>query len=241
LLTLGEFSYPNPAKGAPDRMPVSAYLVRTSKGKNILIDTGAPASTNTAMKCEERVPPGELFVKPGDDVADQLGRLGLQPRDIDLLVTTHFDWEHCGRHDLFAAAGTPVLVQGAHYDYAINHPERYDRSLFDFEGWNYQFVEGDVEIERGLILLETSGEATGHQSVYVNTVNGPVLLTVDAIPWPSIAQTREFPDWTENPVQANESIDKLMEFALDTRAFTIFGHDAVQWGALPHAPRAFSR
>lgn len=240
LLTLGEIAYPNPALGAPERSPIVAYLIRTSRGQNILVDTGAPAALIGAADSGGREPGARTFITEDDDIAVKLGKLGLKPRDINLLVTSHFDWEHCGRHDLFAEAGTPALVQRSHYEHALNHPERYDRALFAFDGWNYQLVEGDAEIERGVVLLESSGEAIGHQSVFVATASGPVLLAIDASPWPSIPQTREFPAWTEDPVEANVSIDMLMEFALDYRAYTIFGHDPDQIASLPVAPRAFT-
>jgi N-acyl homoserine lactone hydrolase len=241
LLTLGEMSYPDVAKGAPRRVPITAYLIRSARGQNILVDTGAPAALIGATDSNPWQPEATTFISPDDDIVVRLDKLGLRPRDINLLITTHFDWEHCGRNHLFAETGTPVLVQQTHYDHALKHPERYDRDLFDFSGMNLQFADGDSEIERGIAVLETSGESIGHQSVFVNTANGPVVLTIDAAPWPSIAQTREFPAWTEDVVAADESIDKLMEFALEYRAFTIFGHDPDQLASLPAAPRAFNR
>lgn len=241
LLTLGEMAYPDVAKGAPIRVPITAYLIRLARGKNILIDTGAPIALIGAADSNPWQPAATTFISPDDDIVVRLDKLGLRPRDINLLITSHFDWEHCGRNDVFAEAGTPMLVQRSHFDHALQHPERYDRALFEFEGQDVQLVEGDVEIERGIAVLESSGESIGHQSVFVNTANGPVLLTIDAAPWPSIPQTREFPVWTEDAAAANESIDKLMDFALEYRAFTIFGHDADQWASLPAAPRAFNR
>ncbi|MCC6705488.1 MAG: N-acyl homoserine lactonase family protein [Thermomicrobiales bacterium] len=241
LLTLGELAYPNPAKGAPERVPITAYLIRTARGRTILVDSGAPAALTGAADSGNRIPGASVSIAPEDDIVARLGKLGLRPSDISLLVTSHFDWEHCGGHAVFAEAGTPALVQRAHYEHALAHPERYDPALFSFPGWEYQLIEGDTEIERGIALLETSGESIGHQSVYVNTANGAVLLPIDAIPWTSIAQTREFPEWTEDAVAANESVEKLMEFALDYRTYTIFGHDPEQWASLPASPRAFNR
>ena len=241
LLTLGEFAYPNPAFGAPERAPITAYLIRSSKGHNILVDSGAPAKLIGASDSNPWSPGAATFITPDDDILVKLDKLGLRPRDISLLVTSHFDWEHCGRHEVFAEAGTSVLVQESHFNHALAHPERYDPALFQFDNWNYQLIDGDAEIERGIVLLETSGEAIGHQSVFVNTANGPVLLPIDAEPWISIPQTREFPDWTEDTGEANESIEKLLEFALDYRAYTIFGHEPNQWSTLPAAPRPFNR
>jgi N-acyl homoserine lactone hydrolase len=241
LLELGKLAYPHVAKGTPARVPITAYVIRTARGQHFLIDSGAPAALIGASESSPWQPAAQTFIAAEDDVLVKLDKLGLRPKDIDLLITTHFDWEHCGRHEVFAVAGVPVVVQRSHLDHALQHPERFDRALFDFDGWAYQTVDGDVEIERGIALLETSGESIGHQSVFVNTASGPVLLTGDAAPWPSIPQTREFPAWTEDRNQANESIDKLMDFALEYRAYTIFGHDPEQLASLPASPRAFIR
>lgn len=241
LFTLGELAYPDPAPGAPDRVPITSYLIRTSRGQHILIDTGAPFECIGSTEPSRWNPSATPFVTPADDIIVKLEKLGLRPRDINLLISSHFDWEHCGRHDLFAEAGTPVLVQRSHYEHALAHSERYDQELFSFDGWNYQLVDGDAEIERGIVVLESSGESIGHQSVFVATSSGPVLLTIDAAPWPSIPQTREFPEWTEDSDEADASIDKLMEFALDYRAYTIFGHDPEQIASLPLSPRPFRR
>jgi N-acyl homoserine lactone hydrolase len=182
-----------------------------------------------------------MHVQPGDDILVQLGKMGLRPKDVDLLVTSHFHYEHCGRHDVFAEAGVPMMAQRSHYEHARKFPDMYDPSLFLFDGASYELVDGDTEIERGVAVIESSGHAIGHQSVYVETASGPVLLAIDAIEWPVIAQTRELPAWTEDVEAANASIDKLMQFALDYRTYMIFGHDPGQWYSHTHAPRAFTR
>jgi glyoxylase-like metal-dependent hydrolase (beta-lactamase superfamily II) len=241
LVSLGELVYPGQPKGAPERAPIGGYLIRTARGRHILVDTGAPSSLIGAATAAPWAPDAGVAIRPEDDIVVQLSKLGLRPKDIDLLIISHFHFEHCGRHDVFAEANVPAVVQRAHYDHALAHPDRYDRALFTFEGWHYDVVDGDTEIERGLAVIESSGHAIGHQSVYVETASGPILLAIDAIEWPVVAQTREFPAWTEDAKQADASVDKLMQFALDYRTFMIFGHDPGQWNSLTHAPRAFSR
>jgi glyoxylase-like metal-dependent hydrolase (beta-lactamase superfamily II) len=46
----------------------------------------------------------------------RLAELRITPGDIDLLISTHFDFDHCGRHDAFAAEGITSLVQREHLD-----------------------------------------------------------------------------------------------------------------------------
>lgn len=241
LFTLGHLNHTDNTTGVVTSSPVPGYLIRSARGRNILVDSGNPKALIGAETSAPWEPTLEVKLPEEEDIVAQLSRVGLRPKDIDLLVTSHFDFDHCGRHDVFAEAQVPVVVQQNHFEWALAHPNRYDPALFRFPGWNYELINGDAEIERGIVLLETSGHAIGHQSVFVDTANGPVLLAIDAISTPELAQTRKFPIWYDDAEQANRSIDKLMHFALDYRAYTIFGHEKSQWDTLPHAPRAYSR
>ena len=68
------------------QIPIVCYLVQTGDGKNILIDSGLP----------EIMPEGYLDFANGQDVIAQLASLGLQPEDIDTVISTHYDGDHAG-------------------------------------------------------------------------------------------------------------------------------------------------
>jgi N-acyl homoserine lactone hydrolase len=94
-------------------VPVQGYLIQTSDGMNILIDTGWPQEMIGDYKR-----PGSLGVHMDEEdfVVQQLARLGLTPRDIHLLICTHFDPDHSGNHDAFPWA--ELVVQRTHYEVA---------------------------------------------------------------------------------------------------------------------------
>ena len=240
LLPLGKILSPAPGAGEVGISQVVAYLIRTAGGRTILVDTGNPSALIGKSTAEPWSDLG-LEMTPENDVVSLLDRMGIRPKDVDLVISTHFDWDHCGRHDAFAEAGVPSMVQARHLDWAREHPERYDPELWDHPGMRWEIVSGDTEIERGLAVIETSGHAIGHQSLYVETASGPIVLAIDAISRPSLAQTRILPDWYDDTEEALQSIDKLMGIALEARAHVIYGHEWSQWITLPHAPRAFSR
>jgi glyoxylase-like metal-dependent hydrolase (beta-lactamase superfamily II) len=48
-----------------------------------------------------------------DYVINQLGKIGLQPDDIQFVVCTHFDPDYAGNHELFTNA--ELIVQRRHY------------------------------------------------------------------------------------------------------------------------------
>src|SRR5258708_10826404 len=89
-------------------MVTPCYLVQTNDGKNILIDTGVPADYSPAAG----TPPATEVT----NVLQHLDALGLHPQDIDTLICTHFDIDHCGYHDAFPKA--EFIVQREHYELA---------------------------------------------------------------------------------------------------------------------------
>jgi N-acyl homoserine lactone hydrolase len=237
LLHLGRLGHRDSATGEAHFSPVPGYLIRTAGGKVVVIDSGSPMSL---IGAETADPWAKLLneVRPADDVVARLAELGITPGDVDLLVSTHFDFDHCGRHDAFAAAGVESIVQRRHLE-AAQRERRYDRALWDRPGLHYALVDGDTELEPGLRLIESSGHAIGHQSVFVETATGPVLLAVDAISDRKTLETRAVPAWYSDTAEALRSIERLAALAAETGALVIFGHDAAQWATLPKSPLPF--
>ncbi len=239
LLHLGQLGSRDAATGETHFSQVPGYLIRTATGRTILVDTGNPA----ALIGQPTADPwwGLLNdTRPEDDVVPRLAALGIAPRDVDLLVSTHFDFDHCGRHDLFAGTGITSVVQRRHLDTVRGDP-RFDPALWDLPGIEYQAVDGDTELEPGLRLIASSGHVIGHQSVYVETAGGPVLLAIDAISTAEQLDLKQFPDDYPDPDEARRSRDRLVALAAETGASLVFGHDGEQWATLPKSPAPFRR
>jgi N-acyl homoserine lactone hydrolase len=240
LLHLGQLGVYDSVQGRAVYNPVPGYLIRTATGRTVLVDTGNPG----ALVGKESTEPWDdllTITRPQDDVVSRLGELGLSPGDVDVLVSTHFDFDHCGRHDAFAKAGIESVVQRRHLESVRADPERFDPGLWDLPGIRYRPVNGDVDLEPGLRLIATSGHAIGHQSVFVETGDGPVLLAIDAISREHMLRTREIPDWFSDVAEAERSMDRLVALAEETGAYLIFGHQARQWDVLPKSPEPFRR
>nr|HET6903800.1 N-acyl homoserine lactonase family protein [Ktedonobacteraceae bacterium] len=212
-------------------MVLGCYLIETSDGKHILIDSGIPADVP--------LPPGAIPHAQGTNVIEQLGALGLRPDDIDILICTHFDIDHAGYHDAFTKA--ELIVQRKHYELARSGHPRFaaSRAHWDHPSLRYRLIDGDTEILSGLTLLETSGHTVGHQSVLVHLPQtGKVLLTIDAV----MMQHAFTPDRQAWPMDDNEeqlraSTRKLLDVVeREHVALVIFGHDGQQWQTLKKAP-----
>ncbi len=218
------------AAWSPAGMPIVCYLVQTSDGKNILIDSGLPENFVP--------PPGLPDPVYGKNVVEQLALLGLQPSHIDRLVCTHFDTDHTGYHALFTNA--KLIAQRWDYEHASSGNVRFaaTRPQWDHPTLHYQLIDGDTELLPGLELIATGGHTIGHQSVLVRLPHtGSVLLAIDAI----LDQSYFTPDRADYPFDedaeaARTSTIKLLDVAKREGALVIFGHDGAQWQTLKKAP-----
>jgi N-acyl homoserine lactone hydrolase len=219
------------ATGQTLAMSSGCYLVQTSDGKNILIDSGLPADYTP--------PPGTPPAEHEKNVLEHLADLGLRPDDIDILICTHFDVDHAGYHDAFRKA--ELIVQREHFALARSGHPRFAaaRAHWDHPALRYRLIDGDSELLPGLTLLETSGHTVGHQSVLVRLPQtGKVLLAIDAV----MMQRTFTPDrqvWPgdDNEEQLRASTRKLLHLVeREHVALVIFGHDGQQWQTLKKAP-----
>ena len=233
LLQLSASTLPLPG-GRTLEMICAAYLIETSDGQHILIDTGLPHDFPK--------PPGAPPIRDQKNVLEHLEALRLSPADVNIVISTHFDVDHCGYHDAFP--GAEFIAQREHYHLARGGHERFApaRAHWDHPSLRYRLIAGDTQLACGLTLLETSGHCAGHQSVLLRLPHtGSVLLAIDAAmmqnqftldrkPWPK----------DDHPQQLLASTRKLLDVVEDERvALIVFGHDGRQWQSLKKAPEFY--
>ncbi len=217
----------------PDyRIPIVCYLVQTDDGRNILIDSGLPPI----------IPEEQREFVNGQMIFEQLAMLGLQPDDINTVISTHYDFDHAGNHGAFTKAN--YVVQRAHHEHAPGN-ERYAliRPQWDQPLERIRLVDGDTELLPGLELIETSGHVPGNQSVLVRLLQtGAVLLTVDAVPFRT-SFVRDLADDGSDPDAAaiRASTNKLLDLVAHEQVqLVIFGHDPEQWEGLKKLPAYYA-
>lgn len=220
-----------PTAGQPTLASTGCYLIQTTDGHYVLIDSGLP----TDYQPPSGIPAGT----PGKNVLEHLAALGLHPDQIALLICTHFDVDHAGYHDAFPQA--ELVVQRTHYALARSGHPRFAaaRAHWDHPALRYRLLDGDTELLPGLWLIETGGHTPGHQSVLVHLPHtGAVLLTIDAVPLRRLftPERRAWP-FDDNEEQLRESTRKLLHVVEQEHvALVIFGHDGEQWQTLKKAP-----
>ena len=213
------------------QIPIVCYLVQTNDGRNILIDSGLPAY----------IPEEAREFENGRDVIEQLASIGLKPDDIDVVISTHYDLDHAGRHAAFTKAH--YVVQRAHHLDALNNPRfAAIRSQWDQPVERIRLVDGDTELLPGLELIETNGHVPGHQSVLVRLPEtGSILLTIDAVPFAAGFTRDEQDDGGSTDAEAiRASTIKLLDrVQQDQIGLVIFGHEDEQWKTLRQAPEFY--
>ena len=157
-------------------LPTACFLVE-GNGKKIMVDTGM-SSTEIADKYHH---PGSVQ-KEGMDLPSQLKKLGIEPSEITDIIFTHLHWDHVYYLPEFTNA--KLYVQRKEYEFAKNPIALYYKSYEDprleieprihpqWEGREFEQLDGECEIFDGISVYPTPGHSVGHQNVVVHTKEG---------------------------------------------------------------------
>lgn len=223
-------------------IPIVGYLIQTNDGRNILVDTGMdkvhiedPDASFGGTAFGEVL---KVQMTEDDYVVNQLAKLGLAPRDIDLLIATHFHFDHAGNTRDFTAS--EIVVQRDCYDDIMRPDAPYPRATFDIPNLKWRIIDGDVEIAPGVTLLKTPGHVPGHMSVLLDLPEtGKMVIGIDTI---YVQDNLDKDNWGaySDPDAARASAKKLQEIAEREDAMLLYGHDPNQWKTLKKAPEYYS-
>lgn len=194
------------------RLPIWSYLIETTEGP-ILIDTGMPDACYLDPAGYMGTTEEEAQIWPqmtaDDTIIAVLQRAGYAPEDLQMVINTHWHFDHAGGNRYFPK--TPIVVQKAEWEAAQTSTD-YTEECKD-PTLNYRLVKGDVTIEEGVELIFTPGHSAGHQSILVRTPeSGAILLVVDAS-YTRANFEEDVPFAGVNPDQARQSIARLKEIA----------------------------
>jgi N-acyl homoserine lactone hydrolase len=220
-----------PERGERYSGPVAAFLIQTDDGKNVLVDTGLSPDHIDDPEC--RIPRPDVVVEmtPEDDIRHQLRLIGVEPEDVDIVVITHFDFDHAGGNRFFP--GAQFVVQREQYAYAKATPERCFAQDWDLPELDYRLIDGDQELLPGIDLVATPGHAPGHQSLVVRGLpnTGTVILASDAAhSHVEFEEERRDPNQDEETIETMlASIRKLKRIRDAENATVLLNHDAEHW------------
>jgi len=230
-LPMGDHTFPLDGDFYPGQtVVVVAYAVR-HRGGVFLFDTGfrepGPGDDGELRAFYERY---ALRTRPLPEV---LASGGVDAAEISAVANCHLHFDHSGQNSRFP--GTPIYVQPAELAAASQPaaPGRPDYTLpevYDFPGARFEPVAGDHEVAPGIRVFASPGHSPGHQSLVVDTSDGPLLLAGQAVysrgEWIGLHDAREGHSSAPDTESYRRSIARLK--ALRPRR-VLFGHDRQGW------------
>jgi glyoxylase-like metal-dependent hydrolase (beta-lactamase superfamily II) len=205
------------------QMDYNFWVIR-SPDATILLDTGYDIPARDWL--------GEISVVP---TPQGLDLLGIDPASVDMVITSHYHYDHIGYLKLFTSA--QVVSGQAEYDYwfgkwrnndldgeftIAEHLEPVKRAA---EEGRLRLVSQETEVYPGITVYPVGGHCPGELLTLVRSASGPKILAADAAhfyeqienEWPFFAFTS-----LEEMKAALSFINKL---AASTGAEVIPGHD----------------
>jgi N-acyl homoserine lactone hydrolase len=217
-LPMGEFTFAEGEEYAGQTGVVVAYAVRHSTGV-FLFDTGFGFGNREL---------DDHYKVRGRDVIAELRAAGIDPGELTALANCHLHADHSGQNLRFP--GLPIFVQPAEWTIAHGPDEYTVLDWIDFDGAEYRQVDGDHEVAPGIRIYATPGHSPGHQSLVVESEDGPLLLAGQAVysygEWAGIDGSREGASTARDGEAYARSIARLR--ALRPKR-VLFGHDRRGW------------
>jgi N-acyl homoserine lactone hydrolase len=210
----------------PMRFPVVSYLVEHDRG-TLLFDTGL----HPDVRVDARARIGGLAdifateLPEGTSIDERTAELTDR---IDLVVCSHFHFDHCAGNAL--VGDVPVLVQRAEWDAAHGgDPDAgYDPKDFD-TGQEVRLLDGEHDVfgDGTVVCIPTPGHTAGHQSLRVRTDDVEVVLAADACYFRESLDSGRLPLFGFDGEQQQRSLDVLRRLEA-SGARLVFGHDPDQ-------------
>jgi glyoxylase-like metal-dependent hydrolase (beta-lactamase superfamily II) len=171
-------------------IPMNAWpILVKANNRLLLIETGLGNKLNDKQK--------KIFrVRDEWQVPQELADLGLACEDIDIVILTHFDFDHAGGLSMMDDNGrlkltfprAKIIIQRKEWDDVLN-PNR--RSINTFWPINYEvvkdsknleLVEGTAEVANGITVSHTGGHNRGHRIVMLQSAGQTALHLADLLP-----------------------------------------------------------
>lgn len=225
--TKSECYYNFGAYREPDAAMTMDYFfwIFRSAEQTIVIDTGFSPEAAIARKRQPVVAP-----------ADALTRLGIDPKEVKLLVLTHAHYDHAGNLGLYPNA--KIVMSRKEFEFwgtDMGKRPQYGHHIdpLDIERIQALHREGRITLLDtpqntlipGIELYELGGHTPGQMAVVVEMPEGPVILASDAIHYyDELEQDRPFAV-LDSLADMYRGYERIREWLQRPGAVVIPGHD----------------
>jgi glyoxylase-like metal-dependent hydrolase (beta-lactamase superfamily II) len=222
-------------------MDMNCLLIRDRAGHVVVVETGAgPKLTDKQMR--------NFGIDTPPALLDELGKRGVRPDDVTLVVNTHLHFDHAGgntRHD-----GERVVATFPRAAYAIQRDEWHDavhanertRGSYlpdDFApleaAGRLELVDGSVELLPGLWAERVKGHTRGTQTVRIEVDGRTLYFSSDFMPDRHHLPLPWIPAFDLFPLDTLEAKRTILPRAADERWVVAFTHDLPRFGRISSA------
>jgi len=240
----GEFAHLMEGGEGDITVPIPVFLIEHPRGR-ALFDTALHPNCqhDPAGRLGPRL--SGLFrigFKPGEEVSARLEAIDRDPARIDLVINSHFHFDHVGGNALIPNA--TMLVQRREWEAGMD-PDTATKRGFnprDFDlGHKLRLVDGEHDVfgDGSVVCLPTHGHTPGHQSLRLRLNSGEIVLAADACYFCRTLRERRLPRYVPDREAMLASLDRL-ETLEKSGARIYFGHDPEFWRSVPQAPAAIA-
>src|ERR1700686_2525457 len=166
----GEFAHLMEGGEGDITVPIPVFLIEHPRGR-ALFDTGLHPDCQHAPAGRLGTRLAGLFrigFQPGEEVSARREAIGRDPGKIDLVINSHFHFDHVGGNALIPNA--TMLVQRREWDAGMDAETalRHGYNSRDFDlGHKLLLVDGEHDVfgDGSVVCLPTHGHTPGHQSL----------------------------------------------------------------------------
>lgn len=225
------------------KVPVYQVLIDHPEAK-ILFDTGCHPDAMKGYWPENLRKIFPYFYSEEQRIENQLGSIGLKPRDVDIVVQSHMHLDHAGNLHLFKHAPVYVHRQDFMYGLTLTHTNpdpathgAYIKAELEVP-CNFQLVDEDFELLPGINIITLPGHTPGVLGLVLKLKkSGTFIFPADAIYTSgNYGPPGKFSGIVYDSLAFMKSIEKVRQIAKRENAKVIFGHDWDLYQALKKAP-----
>lgn len=171
---------------------------------------------------------------------DGLAQIGLAPKDIMMVISSHLHFDHAGGNTTKRPDGSIVptfpnaryVIQRGEYEWATHTNERTSASYFphNFEAvrasGQMELIDGDHEIISGVYSVKTPGHTPHHQGLLIESAGERAFYIADLSPTTAHLPLPWIMGYDVEPLVTLETKRRILARAVDEDWLLIFEHDA---------------